>query len=72
MKDGVLRIGKPALISFTGKAATDFLALTKEKQVEYVSENTSPTGDVERAKKLLVGVPHGESKPKDAPADKPK
>ena len=72
MKDDVLRIGKPAILSFSGKAAKDFLALTKEKQVEYVSENTSPTGDVKRAEKLLSNVPHAESKPKDAPADKPK
>ena len=72
MKDDVLRIGKPAILSLSGKAAKDFLALTKDKQIEYVSENTSPTGDIERAKKLLTGVPHAEAKPKDAPADKPK
>ena len=65
-KDGILRIGKPVVLSFSGKAATDFTGLTKEKQIEYLSENLSPKGDTQRAEILLKGVPHGEGKPPKA------
>jgi len=57
-KDDTLRLGKPTVLSFTGTGKDDFLALSKEKQIKYVSDSISPKGDVDRAKQLLHGVKH--------------